>query len=178
MNAGSPRPWWLLPSGRLNPVWWLPIGAVLLSIDYLTGAYIQLPLAYGLPIFVAAWYSGAWTAVTLALIVPLAHFGFLAIHPEGAAMLDTVMTPIRGVVIAIVALWFARLAEHERQLRREIQALTGLLPICSFCKNIRNEAGEWELLEQFITRKSDAQFTHSLCPSCQKIHYADLLERR
>jgi K+-sensing histidine kinase KdpD len=178
MSSGSPRPWWLLPSGRLNPVWWIPIAAVLLWLDYISSAYIQLPLLYALPVILAAWYSGPWTGLSLAIVVPVAHVAFLAIRPEDTAVLATVMTPIRGVVVAFVALWFARLAEHERDLQREIRALKGLLPICSFCKNIRNEAGEWELLERFITRRSEAQFTHGLCPSCQETHYADVLEHR
>lgn len=67
-----------------------------------------------------------------------------------------------------------RLLEAERdQLVKSLSAalmdvkrLSGLLPICSLCKKIRNERKEWQLLEIFIRENSEAQFTHSLCPEC------------
>jgi len=83
-------------------------------------------------------------------------------------------TTIRGAVVIAMALWFARLSEHERELHRQVQTLEGLLPICSFCKKIRNESGEWERLETFIAERSEAQFSHAFCPSCWKTHYAEL----
>jgi len=83
-------------------------------------------------------------------------------------------TTIRGAVVIAMALWFARLSEHERELYRHVQTLEGLLPICSFCKSIRNESGEWERLERFISERSEAQFSHAFCPSCWKTHYPEL----
>ncbi len=67
-----------------------------------------------------------------------------------------------------------RLLEAERdQLVKSLSAalmdvkrLSGLLPICSVCKKIRNDRKEWQLLEIFIRENSEAQFTHSLCPDC------------
>ena len=50
--------------------------------------------------------------------------------------------------------------------------LEGLLPICSVCKSIRNEAGKWESLEAFISERSDADFSHGLCPECLRRHYS------
>ena len=86
-------------------------------------------------------------------------------------MLAIVMTIVRGVIISVMALWFARLSEHERQLHRYVVKLEGLLPICAFCKSIRNEAGTWESLESFISERSDADFSHGLCPNCLRQHY-------
>jgi hypothetical protein len=75
-----------------------------------------------------------------------------------------------------MALWFARLAELERDLARRVKVLEGLLPICAFCKNIRNEAGEWERLESFISKRSEAEFSHGICQSCGEKHYPGLIE--
>jgi hypothetical protein len=83
-------------------------------------------------------------------------------------------TAFRGAVITVMALWFARLSELEQALRQHVQTLEGLLPICSFCKKIRNEAGQWERLEKFISTRSDARFSHAYCPACMKTHYPDL----
>lgn len=46
--------------------------------------------------------------------------------------------------------------------------LNGLLPICVSCKRIRNDAGRWKNLEVYISSHSDATFSHSLCPECNK----------
>ena len=172
------RPWWLLSPGRLHPLWWIGVAVVWLWGDVLTGPKTDYPVLYVIPVILAAWYSGWRPAVALALVIPLVHFAFLvALWRQPGAMLPlAAMTTLRGVVVIALALWFARLAEHERALRHHVQTLEGLLPICSFCKRIRNEAGEWERLESFISGRSDAQFSHAFCPSCWKTHYPELGE--
>jgi hypothetical protein len=95
--------------------------------------------------------------------------------PEGITAI-VAATAFRGSVIILMALWFARLSAHERELRREVQALKGLLQICSFCKSIRNESGEWEHFELFISRRSETHFSHGLCPACQRTHYTRFAE--
>ena len=52
-----------------------------------------------------------------------------------------------------------------------IQRLKGLIPICSHCKKIRNDDGYWQQLEVFFREHSDAEFTHGLCPDCEKEVY-------
>jgi hypothetical protein len=44
--------------------------------------------------------------------------------------------------------------------------LSGLLPICAWCKQVRDDEGYWEEIETFVAARSDAHFTHSVCPSC------------
>ena len=149
----------------------------MLWIDYLTSRDGQFPAIYVLPVILAAWYSGKWPAVGLAVAVPVVRllvFVMPARPPEDMASL-ALATALRGVVIVFLALWFARLAEFERELQRQVKVLEGLLPICAFCKNIRNEAGEWERLEKFISRRSEAQFSHGVCPSCGEKHYPGIL---
>ena len=48
----------------------------------------------------------------------------------------------------------------------EIKTLKGIVPICSNCKKIRDDAGYWNILELYIQKHSDASFTHSICPNC------------
>ncbi len=56
----------------------------------------------------------------------------------------------------------------------EVKKLTGLLPICSACKRIRDDKGYWNQLESYIRDHSDAEFTHSICPDCRAKLYPDL----
>lgn len=61
------------------------------------------------------------------------------------------------------------LALEKENLSRalvEIKTLRGIIPICSYCKVIRNDEGAWEKLEAYITRYSDAVFSHGVCPGC------------
>jgi len=56
----------------------------------------------------------------------------------------------------------------------EVKILSGLLPICSSCKKIRDEKGNWIRLEKYISERSDADFSHGLCLECAKKLYSEL----
>lgn len=66
--------------------------------------------------------------------------------------------------------------EHDKLLKalNEIKTLSGLLPICASCKNIRDDRGYWTQIEGYIQAHSDAQFSHAICPACAKKLYPDL----
>ncbi|HQE59339.1 MAG TPA: sensor with HAMP domain protein, partial [Spirochaetota bacterium] len=57
---------------------------------------------------------------------------------------------------------------------RNIKILSGLIPICSSCKKIRDDAGYWHQIEKYIKEHSDAVFSHGLCPICAKELYPDM----
>ena len=73
-------------------------------------------------------------------------------------------------------------AEEEREvLVRELQKalsevkqLSGLLPICSHCKKIRDDKGYWNQIEAYIGDRSEAMFSHSICQECAKKYYPDM----
>lgn len=54
------------------------------------------------------------------------------------------------------------------QLTSQIETLSGLLPLCAWCKKVRNDSGYWEQIEEFISTRSTASFTHGVCPECRK----------
>ena len=58
----------------------------------------------------------------------------------------------------------------------EIKTLRGIIPICSFCKKIRDDSGFWRQVEVYIKEHSEADFSHSLCPECVQEHYSDILK--
>ena len=67
--------------------------------------------------------------------------------------------------------------QTEQQLREsqgKLQTLSGLLPICSKCKKIRDDKGIWNQIEAYIRQRSDAEFSHGLCPDCIKQIYPDI----
>jgi hypothetical protein len=56
----------------------------------------------------------------------------------------------------------------------KIKTLSGLLPICSHCKKIRDDQGYWKQIEDYIQEYSDAEFSHSICQECAKKYYPDM----
>ena len=61
----------------------------------------------------------------------------------------------------------ARVKELEAALG-EVRALQGLLPICSYCKKVRNEANYWEQVDSYLTSHSSLELTHGICPVCME----------
>lgn len=64
-----------------------------------------------------------------------------------------------------------KLIAELREALTNVKMLSGLLPICSACKKIRNDKGYWEQIECYIRDRSDADFTHGICPDCKKKLY-------
>jgi len=56
----------------------------------------------------------------------------------------------------------------------EVKQLSGLLPICASCKNIRDDKGYWNKIESYIKNHSEAEFSHGICPDCAKKLYPEL----
>ncbi|NQW04859.1 MAG: hypothetical protein HQ485_12640 [Acidobacteria bacterium] len=58
----------------------------------------------------------------------------------------------------------------------KVKVLRGLLPICAHCKKIRDDRGYWRRLEDYIGQHSEADFSHSMCPDCQRTHYPEMFD--
>lgn len=65
------------------------------------------------------------------------------------------------------------LIENLQKAMAEIQTLQGMLPICSFCKSIRDDKGYWKSIESYFSKHSELVFSHGLCPDCAKKHYPE-----
>jgi DNA-binding response OmpR family regulator len=72
----------------------------------------------------------------------------------------------------------ARLLVAERVLRlqTDLRTLEGLLPICSYCKRIREGSDYWQKVEAFFENRTEAKFSHSICPDCYAKHVVPELE--
>ena len=63
---------------------------------------------------------------------------------------------------------------HERLEDALTKVLRGFLPICASCKKIRDEQGRWNQIEEYIHDRSEAEFSHGICPECIKKYYKGL----
>ncbi len=96
---------------------------------------------------------------------------------------------ISALILTVIFLWNRRLVKEieirkqkERELQKaldDINTLSGLLPICSHCKNIRDDKGYWKQIDAYFEDHSDVSFSHSLCPDCVKELYGeDFLKKK
>jgi hypothetical protein len=58
----------------------------------------------------------------------------------------------------------------------QIKTLTGILPICAHCKKIRGDEGYWEQLEGYMSKHTEVEFTHGICPSCANAHFPEFVD--
>ncbi|MEO7318269.1 MAG: GAF domain-containing protein [Chthoniobacteraceae bacterium] len=77
----------------------------------------------------------------------------------------------------IAQLELRRASADLAEAASDIKTLRGLLPICSHCKGVRNEAGFWQSVETYVMAHSDAGFSHGICPDCLKQHHPKAYER-
>lgn len=120
---------------------------------------------------------------------PVRKYGYEVIRKDGtqgfhelvaSLMRDGNGKPIgfRGIAHDITE---RRRAEHEREelinelqdALAEVKTLSGLLPICSYCKNVRDDKGYWNKIESYLQAHSKAQFSHSICPECANKYFPD-----
>ncbi|MCB2181525.1 MAG: cache domain-containing protein [Desulfobulbaceae bacterium] len=75
------------------------------------------------------------------------------------------------LIITLIVLFLINLSVASYQKR--IETLRGIVPICSYCKQIRDDKGYWNQVEAYVAKHTDARFSHSICPSCMKKHYPE-----
>jgi PAS domain S-box-containing protein len=89
---------------------------------------------------------------------------------------------IKGAVVAFTDITERRQREAEREkliadlqcALAEVKTLSGLIPICGWCKSVRSDTGYWQSVEQYIRVRTDATFSHGMCPNCASKFKGDI----
>lgn len=155
-----------------RPGVWIGLTVSVAALDYFSGPHLHLGLLYLLPLTLAAWYGRTRIALAIAVtlpIAPLSYFVFDVWEPPGALGLTAVNAVVRAVVLTLIVTLIRR-AHRARELERDIAVLRGMLLICMCCKRIQDDDGRWHSVEQYVTARSDAAFTHRVCPFCTDTH--------
>ncbi|HEY9165452.1 MAG TPA: hypothetical protein VIS48_04770 [Candidatus Kryptonia bacterium] len=158
---------------------WLGISLILVIGDYIAGPFIQFPITYLVPVALASWYNGRWAGITFAILFPLVRLYFnvefwTVPWSVGEASVNMF---IRVLVLSSFAVVVDRRSSQTRMLSKELRLLEGFLPVCSYCKKIRDEKEEWQPMEKYIMAHTTAMFTHGICPSCREEHFGEMLKR-
>lgn len=156
----------------------LAAGIAVLALD----AVIPRGIATWLLQIAVVWSALAWATRRELMFVGLwcaacADAGYwLSLGSGGPRWFDFVnqLLCIAGIFMLVHIGLRERAAQAARRAAEaEVRVLRGLLPICAQCKKIRNEKNEWEQLEGYIRRHSEAEFTHGLCGECSNAWMAE-----
>jgi hypothetical protein len=172
-NASGAR----LSAFAARPALWIGLTLTAAAVDYFSGPQLHLDVLYLIPLTLAAWYGRTRTALLIALVLPfarLSYFVFNVWEPAGALVVAAGNAAVRTAVLALIVL-LVRRARRARELELDIAFLRGLWPICMYCKRIQEPDGRWHSVEQYMTARSDAAFTHGVCPFCTGAHRAVFL---
>jgi hypothetical protein len=153
---------------------------LLLIADYFSGPFIQFPVSYLIPVAFLSWFNGRRWGLIFAILMPLVRFYFnIALWTVPWTITEaSINALIRIVVLSSFALIIDRTAIQTRNLSRQVSLLEGLLPICSYCKKIRDQNNRWQVMENYIMERSAATFTHGICPDCTREHFGEVLTHR
>lgn len=168
--------WKLISPGLLSVGIWLGIA----WLEIQTGFGIRLGPAYVIPAAIIGWCYG-YRFGSISAIILIATWQ--TIDAVGASRTLPLVAHIANLMIRTTALgvvslgsaWARYMLERQKRLTVElqkaiekVQVLEGLLPICAWCKRVRNDRGTWELIEAYVSEHSNATWTHSICPECKQ----------
>lgn len=126
------------------------------------------------------------TSATISLAITMAGMMWLGM---GHILFAASVAIICPIVIATPAAYvflklLADIEEQQKALEEsnyrlekalnDVRELSGMLPICSSCKKIRDDEGYWNQIESYIRKHTNADFSHGLCPGCAHELYPDL----
>ncbi|MEI6670186.1 MAG: hypothetical protein WCP29_18730 [Acidobacteriota bacterium] len=160
-------------------VWFLLalLSSILVYLDWITPELIQFPAVFIVPVLLATWYLGVAEGVGFTIVLLGIRWGMvlaLGQDPNNTPLIASANFGIRLAVFGLIV-YLTEGVKAKEQLAGRVKTLESILPICSFCKRIRNHDGRWEQLESYISAHSEAQFSHGMCEACGREHYPDFV---
>ena len=147
--------------------------------DYVTGPAISFGIFYFLPIWLMTWNFKRSVGVLVSLVCAMAWF--VVDKTSGSEYPNPLIHYWNAIVrlgyFLTFSILLSRVREQLEKSAAEVKRLGGLLPICASCKKIRNDKGYWEQVEQYIGDRSEAEFSHGICPECARKLYPEYADQ-
>jgi hypothetical protein len=149
-------------------------------------------LIHTMPIFHGRYLPSAVMGIT-GVLISITTYGIIhknrsfesALFVLSASLLFTALLTIYLLTTERYAIALKESLSERDKLISELQdaiarikTLRGFVPICSYCKKIRNDQNYWEHLEAYISERSEAEFTHSICPECAEKAMAEISQMK
>ncbi len=161
-----------------SPAFSLVIAVTILYLDYVTGPEIQFPVLFIIPVIMVTWYNNFYWGIIFSILLPVGSIYCIYLWGENpSTSIVAVNTLIRIIILLIITYLIKIVKRQQEQLSERINNLEKFLPICSFCKKIRDKDNSWHQIESYITEKTDTEFSHSICPDCAEKHYGKFLKK-
>ena len=159
--------------GLWNRAWFIILLClVFAAVDWEMMPLKVFPFIFVFPLMLAAWNRSLPFALVCAAGLSVTRLSHQFVFGEKPDSFDELAAAvIRFFVLLLLAALTHQLGRQTRRLRQRIQMLEGILPICAWCKSIRDEQNNWVQLEGYISKHSAAQFSHGFCPKCYQKHY-------
>jgi hypothetical protein len=155
-------------------------------IDEATGPYVEVDLLYTFPVLLSGWYLGSRGSFSFAvattaawLTVRVFGHGFptvgLALHVWNAVMQFAVNWTVAYLLSR------SRLETYAvRSVLERARRLPDIIPICAWCRKLKDAHEEWQTLEQFLSKETDVRLTHGVCQNCaeQLLRESEEIEAR
>ena len=151
------------------------IAALLLVLDYESSALIQFPITFVIPVILASWFCAPHIGYLFAVGMAVVRLSFDLVWDDSSAHMQSGI--MNALINVSVLVFIAYITSKAVRLMREVKVLQGILPTCCFCKKIRDNDDHWKSMEIYIETRTDAQFSHGICPDCAQLHYGDILNK-
>jgi hypothetical protein len=144
--------------------------------DFLAGPILFFPILFVIPVALMAWNCGLRTALWLGAILCIIRFCIQYSWGISYTMPVAIINAcVRLAILFLITFLCGKLSEQTKALRARVRTLEGLLPTCAYCKDIRDETGDWQQIEEYVASRSEARFTHGICPKCVTQHFSDVM---
>lgn len=167
-----------------SPVFILCLALAALALVTLADAITPFELGvsafYVLPVLIATWGLGMFRGLGFAFLCACCWYCLdlasgRSVTREFYRTWDTFNHLLSYALIAIITgslkaafLRERRLRVHRDRALQNVHTLEGLLPVCAWCKKIRDDEGYWQELEAHLLPRTKASFSHGICPGCAK----------
>ena len=169
----------LYVAGQVEFGGWLPLRV---KNDPLT--FVCTPII----IWAAFWFDQREIAASNLMLAAIAIWGTLkgsgpfvrSSENESMLLLQAFMgiTSIMSIAVAGLVTERGKLIRELQQTLSQVKTLRGLLPICAWCKKIRNDGGYWQEVETYLHEHSDVAFSHGVCPDCLIKYKSEFIKKK
>jgi hypothetical protein len=149
--------------------------AATLAGDMLFSHLIPFHALLVVPVLLATRISGRIWGFCLSVLLPIGHSAILISQGRQAFPLVHLLLALmmHTLTLILVVELIHRLQAKNKEAMRRIKILTGMLPICSNCKDIRDDRGYWKRIEEYLSQHAEVEFTHGVCPDCMAKLYPE-----